>query len=247
MFLLYLDESGSPDDNTQPFVVGGLAIHASEVDDMRREVEAIVAKHLDAHLHGLELHATEVLGGRGGWRGVPRHVRDAVAADLVALVGQRQPRRRLFAVAREPGAVSHADPLERVFEELLLRFSTFLRKAGGGELGLVIADEAKYEKTLQPLAQAWRETGTRFGRLTNIAEVPLFVDSKATRLIQLADLVAHAVFRHYRPAADDSLLKQLLPAFDTGADGKLHGLTHLTQKTKECACYACSTRNKRKP
>jgi hypothetical protein len=245
MYLLYLDESGSPDDNTQPFVVGGLAIQANSLNGIRRDVEAIVAKRLDPHLHGLELHATEVLGGRGGWRGIPPAVRKGVADDVVAYLGQRQPTRRLFAVAREPGAVNHADPVERVFEELLLRFSTFVRKTGNAELGLVIADDAKYEKILQPLAQAWRETGTRFGTLTNIAEVPLFVNSKATRLIQMADFVAHAVFRFYRPVSDPALLTALLPAFDAGTDGKLHGLTHLTLRPKDCGCPACTSRNKK--
>lgn len=34
------------------------------------------------------------------------------------------------------------------------------------------------------------------GKTKNYAEVPVFLDSKATRLIQLADMVAFALFRH---------------------------------------------------
>ncbi|MFT3713999.1 MAG: DUF3800 domain-containing protein [Archangium sp.] len=238
MFLLYVDESGSPEDLAQPFVVGGVAVEITEVESLRRDVEAIVAKHLDPHLRKLELHATELLGGRNAWRGIPGPVRGAVVDDLAALLGKRVTHRRLFAVARSPGAVNHVDPLERVFEELLLRFSSFLKFRNAH--GLVIADEAKYENTLQPLAGRWRETGTRFGRLTNVAEVPLFVDSKATRLIQLADFVAHGVFRHYR-GGDDKLLKPLLPGFDSSR-GILHGLTHLTVDRDGCVCPACRTR-----
>lgn len=240
MFLLYLDESGSPEDLSLPFVVGGIAVEAGAVDQLRRDVEAVVARHLDAHLRGLELHATELVTGKNAWRRIPRPVRTALLGDIVTLLGERTQERRLFAVARSPGAVSHADPLERVFEELLMRFSTFLRRGGAGTLGLVIADKAKYESTLQPLASAWRERGTRFGRLTNIAEVPLFVDSKATRLTQLADFVAHAVFRHYRDA-DDVMLRPMLTGFDS-TSGKLHGLTHLTVERALCQCPACLTR-----
>jgi hypothetical protein len=64
----------------------------------------------------------------------------------------------------------------------------------GSDLGIVVADKARYESTLQPVVGQWRDIGTRFARLTRLVEVPLFVDSKAARLVQAADLVAHAVW-----------------------------------------------------
>lgn len=245
MYLLYIDESGSPDDQAHPFVVGGLALQAQRVAAIRRDVEAIFAKHLDPHdphHRGLELHATELLGGKNRWRRIPRDVRMAIRDDVLRLLGAQTAYHRLFAVVRSPGAIKHADPLERVFEELLLRFSSFLarQRIPASRHGIVIADKAKYESTLQPMASKWRDDGTRFHRLTNIAEVPLFVDSAETRLIQLADFVAHSVFRHYRDG-DDFMLKPLLDVFDETA-GKRHGLVHLTVDHRSCACHACSTR-----
>ena len=61
--------------------------------------------------------------------------------------------------------------------------------------GLIILDENSKETSLQRLAVDFRTIGHSTGRLHNLVDVPLFVDSKATRLIQLADLVAWAVFR----------------------------------------------------
>lgn len=221
-----------------------VALREDLLDEYRRRVEAIVALRLDQHLHRLELHATHVRGGGGSWRRIPGEVRRSILADVLSLLGKSVPHKRLFAVARSPGAVSHADPLERVFEELLLRFSAYLqhteRNSQQRSLGIVVADKAKYERILQPVVNAWRETGTRFGRLTRVSEVPLFVDSEATRFIQLADFVAHSVYRHYQ-AGDDSMLKPLLPGFD-GSGGKLHGLVHLTVDPKHCVCHACKTR-----
>jgi len=108
---------------------------------------------------------------------------------------------------------------------------------------IVIADEAKYENVLQPIVRDWREEGTRFKRLSRIVEVPLFVDSSATELIQVADYVAHAVYRSYH-AGDDDLLARMARAFDR-SDGKLHGLVHLTPDHRTCACRACMSRNRR--
>ena len=90
----------------------------------------------------------------------------------------------------------------------------------------------------------WRErgasTGAAIGPLSAYAEVPLFVDSKASRLVQLADFVAHWVYRAYE-SGDDSVLQALAPGFDEEGD-VLHGLVHLVRDYQTCACVACSSR-----
>jgi Protein of unknown function (DUF3800) len=204
--------------------------------------------HITApHLRTLELHATAVRTGKGSWRSVPRPVREGLLRDVARLLGSFAPpsgnRYALFAIAREQGAVPYADPMERTFEELYLRFNGFLRRRapGGAQyFGLVVADEAKYEKVLQPMVAQWRELGTRIRPVRQVVEVPLFVDSRATRLLQLADFVAYAVYRLYEH--DDSDLVDLMQgAFDiTG--GTMHGLVHLTPYHQLCKCRACSSR-----
>ena len=48
---------------------------------------------------------------------------------------------------------------------------------------------------LQSLAAEFKAVGHSWGVTHNLADVPLFVDSRATRLIQYADLVAYAMWR----------------------------------------------------
>ena len=48
---------------------------------------------------------------------------------------------------------------------------------------------------LQSLAAEFKAVGHSWGVTHNLAYVPLFVDSRATRLIQYADLVAYAMWR----------------------------------------------------
>lgn len=66
----------------------------------------------------------------------------------------------------------------------------------GSKRGLVVADDAKYEKSIQPLANLWRSEGGRIAKLTRLAKVPLFAESKSSRLLQGADFVAHALYRY---------------------------------------------------
>lgn len=251
MILLYLDESGSLDNPDDYFVVGGVAIDEADLSKIRRRIEIIVRRHLREANWGMELHASRIRGGRGAWGRIPHATKDGLLGDIPRLLGSFQaPSRRpyaLFATARAPHAVPGADPLERTFEEVLLRFTEMLVRessAGLENLGIVIADEAKYEKILQPLVESWREIGTSRRvrkRLARLVEVPLFVDSRATRLIQMADFVAHAAYRSYT-AGDDSLFAPLLPRFDT-RDGVLHGLVHLTPAFLSCPCPACVSRS----
>jgi Protein of unknown function (DUF3800) len=52
--------------------------------------------------------------------------------------------------------------------------------------------------------------------------VPLFLDSKASRLIQLADIVAYAVFRYYEKG-DNRFFPIIQSRFDSEGSVK-HGL-----------------------
>jgi hypothetical protein len=245
-YLLYVDESGDLADPQDHFVLGAIAVRDSEVRSLTRLIERDVARHLDEHLRGLELHAQHIRKGKGPWRSVPPNVKSGLLSDVASTLGgfSAQQGCTLFGVVRAPLAVLSSEPLERCFEELLLRFSLMLRRvqeSGRGEMGLVIADKARYEDTLQPIVQAWQWTsGTRFGRLASLAEVPLFLDSRASRLTQAADLVAHGVYRRY--AADDSsMFNRLLPGFDKSED-VIHGLVHLVPNYLTCGCPACRSR-----
>lgn len=245
-YLLYVDESGELQDPDDHFVLGGVAVRDSEVRSVTRLMERDVALHLDEHLRNIELHAQHIRKGKGPWRAIPPEVKSGLLESVAATLGGFSAEQgcALFAVVRAPRAVPSADPLERCFEELFLRFTLMLRRVErehGQEMGLVIADKARYEDTLQPLVQRWQWTsGTRFGRLASLAEVPLFLDSRASRLTQAADIVAHGVYRRY--AADDSMIfDKLLPGFDA-SEGVVHGLVHLVRRYLTCGCPACLSR-----
>ena len=83
--------------------------------------------------------------------------------------------------------------MEIAFEDLCSRFDRYLqrlRASGDKQRGLVILDKSAHETTLQQMAVGFRTLGTRWGVIRRLADTPLFVDSRASRVIQLADHVA---------------------------------------------------------
>ena len=83
--------------------------------------------------------------------------------------------------------------MEIAFEDLCSRFDRYpqrLRATGDRQWGLVILDKSAHKATLQQMSVAFRTLGTSWGVIRNLADSPLFVDSRASRAIQLADHVA---------------------------------------------------------
>src|SRR5262245_32261967 len=90
MLLLYVDESGQLAEG-QLFVIGGLVIDVSDIEAMRELVEASVVDLIDPQDRDYGFHADWLRTGRGPWRKIPRHVRQALMQRLVQMVSDFQP------------------------------------------------------------------------------------------------------------------------------------------------------------
>jgi len=93
---------------------------------------------------------------------------------------------------------------------------------------------------MQKLVPVWKLAGSRIGRLHSFAEVPLYVDSKASRVIQATDFVAWSVWHYYEHGHTEHITK-LNRRFDADL-GTQHGLAHLIRGYAKCPCVPCSSR-----
>ena len=135
--------------------------------------------------------------------------------------------------------------MEIAFEDLCKRFDLFLRRENENQerqpqRGLLILDKTAQETALQRLAITFRTLGTRWGGLHYLADTPLFIDSRVSRIIQLADHVAYAVFRRYQ-ARDTQYFDLIANKFDQH-EGIVHGLAHKELENPHCMCPACMSR-----
>jgi hypothetical protein len=138
----------------------------------------------------IELHGSPMLQGRGHWRTLPVADRVLAIQDALRLLAAGGSTDRLFAVVLKKSIVLREDPVKLAFEYLTNRFDRYLmrlHRSGDSQRGLIILDKMKVEGTLQELTADFRTVGHRWGILRNLAEVPLFLNSRASRLIQLRD------------------------------------------------------------
>lgn len=245
-----MDESGRPrGTSTTHLVVAGLALHEDDCYPLARSLRAVQTKWVGAANADLELHATDVWGARAAWSQVDERARHGlVRAVFRHLASWRSPRGR---APRYFGVVVHKPSfpvraLERAHEELFARFDEYLtrlHRRGQSHRAIVIADTSSYESLLQTLMPRWKR-GERLGPLHSFVEVPLYVESNVSRLVQAADFVAWGIWQYYENGHREHI-QRISHRFDA-AGGIQHGLVHLKRGYGTCPCVPCDSRRMRR-
>lgn len=225
MYLLYADESGTSSDAGQEyFVLAGLCLFERQGFWIGQELDKIASRFDPADPSSVELHGNPMKSGKGIFRRFPKEDRINAIIDALAVLKRSHPSNRVFAAAVRKSVISPDDPVEHCFEQLASRFDHYLgrlHKSGDTQRGIIIFDKSTYETTIQALATDFRTIGHRWGLIRNFSEVPLFLDSKASRLIQLADLIAYGLFQSLEHG-DDTFYDEIRSRFDAEA-GVVHG------------------------
>lgn len=243
MHLLYLDDSGSVKNAADRHIIlAGLSVFERSGHWLSTALDRLAERLWPDNPTSLEFHGTEIFSGKKQWRGIPRETRHAAYIEALGYLAQSRDT-RLFCAAIHRLASGHDDPMELAFEHVSSRFDRMLgrfHKGGNTQRGLIVLDETAYETSLQALATQFRVYGHKWGQLHNLAEVPLFVNSKATRLIQYADLVAHAS-RRYFELGDSTFFDVIKNSFDSFG-GQRVGLVHRIPQGEQCVCLNCMGR-----
>lgn len=246
MYLLYVDDAGSVSSARQRhFVLGGICVFERQAYWLSQALEEVAQRTGHPEPGELEFHGSHILPGKGWWRSQPKDSRrTTLRHGLAAARSLRGNDWRLFGVVVNKAALSPEDPIEYAFEQLCNRFDRFLqrkyRDSGVKQRGLIVFDKSTRETRLQSLTNTFRDTGHRWGVLRNLVDVPFFVDSKATRLIQYADLVAYALWQKFE-RGDSEFFDVIDDKFDSEG-GVVHGLHHYKMTDEYCDCPACSPR-----
>ena len=226
-------------------MLAGVAVFEREPHWLSESLDRLASEIWPERWQDVEFRGNSIRGGKNRWRRIPKDRRIRAYRDALKLVANSSSA-TVFAAAIYKAALSPDDPMEYAFEQICNRFDRYLgrrHKSGDTQRGLIVLDKSSYETPLQGLARDFRTTGHRWGTLRNLADVPFFVDSRATRMIQLADLIAHAV-RRYFENGDSTFFDVFSHRFDA-LGGVVHGLVHYTPAGSQCNCLACRQRLRR--
>ena len=155
---------------------------------------------------------------------------------------------RLFAECVDK---SYFDPIrhqrsvsEQAFEQVVSRFERFLQnqsprhEAGQRSHGLVVHDNNEtVARRHTHMMRSFHTAGTLWTSVDCIIETPMFVDSKLTRMVQIADLCAYAL-RRYVENGETELFQPVFERADRIGDVAV-GVRHFSPSSCDCAiCLA---------
>ena len=242
MYLLYLDDSGSSNNNDESHVIlGGVIIPEDKLYWVNKNLNEL-CESLNI-IKETEFHASVISGGRKNpWNKFERIERYNIIKNVLKSANYELNNIIILACAVEKNYFPNDDPMLIAFEDICGRFQYYLERQytqnKKSSNGLIILDESSYKETFQGLVKQFQTTGNKWQRkLNDIQEAPMFVDSKVSRGIQLADHVAYAIFRRY--VYNDLNYYNVVEGYFDTSEGKIHGLSHKTGN-KKCTCAPCS-------
>jgi len=231
MYVLYLDESGNESDpSDRHFVLAGVAVFERQIHYLSEAVDDLQNKHLPGY-EPIPMHASPMRKGKDFWRKVPQTKRLEMVRAMGSVLSAADKRGCvLFAVAVEKSAVLHGeDAVQLAVEEICGRFNMFLsrlHREGNTQRGFLVFAEGRFHQRARTWVRTFRRRGTKIGAIRNFAEdLPYSASANDSRMLQLADHVAHAVFLKFE-RGDGTLFDEIRNCFDQH-DGRVHGLKHV--------------------
>jgi hypothetical protein len=131
---------------------------------------------------------------------------------------------------------------EQAFEQIISRFEHFLQNETGDDphrtYGIIVHDNNEtVSRKHTALMRHFHKQGTVWINVSNIIETPMFVDSKLTGMVQMADVCAYSI-RRYVENKETALFNRIFQRAHR-AGGKAVGVRHYTDFA--CACAICSS------
>jgi len=216
MICAYLDESGqsgsSLTDPAQPLLlIGAILVPETSWKTTQAAVRSLkreFAAELNLPLEDVELHGTELFGGKGIWRKVPKDQRLLWYRKCIDILAAQGLQLAIGACDKRKLAARYSNPLHPHYVALFLCLERIAKYAKESEqLATLIADDCSQDlrQLSKKTLKQYRESGAPFGPtqdISSIVDTFNFVDSRESEHLQLCDLALFAI-RRFRALQDD--------------------------------------------
>jgi Protein of unknown function (DUF3800) len=228
VYIAYLDEAGTSDDETH-LVVAGIIVREDQLLECEKQLDAVLEKHIpEKDREGFEFHAHQLFGGRGYFKNKRKwtHVkRQWIIKDVLDSL-------LLFKLPIIYGAIDKAkhhrkyaipfDAHDLAFMLFAERVDDWLASNAPFEVCILIADETKRDTIIKSSLRQYRKEGIPIGhpkkprKLHNIADAIYFANSKDTWGLQVADFCNFFIKRHL--IGGDELAEKMYKHFSEQID-----------------------------
>jgi hypothetical protein len=251
LHLVYLDESGNTgtnlNDTEQPiFLLAALIVPEATWQPLERDLEQAIVRHVPTMADGHEVHATDLRGGKGAFKGISINTRIALRDEWLQTARKYDLKVVYRAIAKRRyqtwlhatfGTAFLINPHVAAFPMVARVIDEYLAGLPDKPLGMFISDENKeivrdVEKSIKVLRGLEGSL-----RLSQVVEKGFFIDSAKSRPLQLCDLCALSARKKEERKAgipgkfiDDSGIKLLEPLIFRGNESLQNVLAWLSEQ-----------------
>lgn len=229
MRILYVDESGSPREDGH-FVVAGLAVPENEIYRLSRRLDNLQSTHFPEVEEPIAFHVRVMREQDPGkmeapFKDLAVDKKNEIIRNVYRII--RESDSTIFGMAIEKPRLQSVEPYKKGLVDIVGRFDLMLariKESDPPERGIVAVASSDHTDSLRSMIKVTLQEGHEWGKLRQLADVPFFVPAKSTRLLQLADFVANAIYGYYQFNRTENF--DIISSRIDHADGHLHGLYH---------------------
>lgn len=241
MHILFIDESGTPPKPTAGFererffVIGGAIVHETAWHRVRDKLLGLKARRKIRGEFKWRYFAPGNTDLRNPMRELDQEARDTIRSELFQIVANEQGVTCLACLADAELAYAYdsitnqADLYHATYKPVTERFQYFLqgfgKATGRREFGIIVCDHrgAQDDKRLRQHHNKLLHSSSEFtSSYPNLIESLFLQPSNLSVGIQLADMVAGAVWRKYQKQ-DDRWFNLISKSFRKSPDGQIEG------------------------
>jgi len=237
VYFLYADSSGHTKirlgRHDSPYITVGVIVHEKDWRSIEGRISAIkneMFPELDPCVW--ELHAYDIWNSKNFFDGrrmrmnrakkleIFSRIADLVCELEIAIVGVVMFKDRMTEIYRSPTVMNYS------WMFVVERFEHFLvQKPAETNNGLLFIDASQKipESDIKRAVRKVVKNGSSWQNIDHVIEYPIFVESHVHNLIQLADMIAYVMLKHYKGDSKFEELFELLKSKMYRAGGKLDG------------------------
>lgn len=239
MHILFLDESGTPpkpnSEYPKRFVVGGLIIAESAWHAIRDGLQGLKIRYKVRGEIKWRYFAPSNEDAKNPMRALDTETRNAIRKDIYRLIASYKSIRTIACVIsakaayRMPSVVCQDDIYGLAYKGVTERFQYYLqglsKETGRKEYGIIVCDQRSKKDDSNLIAEHQKlmhSTGRFISKYPNLIETVFLSPSHISIGVQLADMVAGAIWRNYE-RGDDEWFKLVEPTLRRNEHGVIEG------------------------
>ena len=222
MYLIYVDESGTPNiKDSENFVLGAIIINEDRWFEVDKRVKELKEKYFSGRADNVEIHMCDIVHRKDYFSKLQSAERIEIIKDILELIKKIE-MRTVYIVIKKQNLLKNINIRYWAYEFLFERVCYQLKDMNDGkekiEYGLLLFDSISKKRN----AEIWEivskllKEGGWYEQNRHLIDGPIFSESHIRSPLQLSDCVAYMVNHHYKlnQNKDENMKKILEEGFE---------------------------------